>query len=332
MVVDVVLGAQFGDEGKGKVTNFLVENGNYDFVLRFNGGGNAGHTIYRDGKKIVTHHIPSGVLHGVPSIIGPNCVLYPRNFFAEIEELEAAGINCRHLIKIANNCHIVTDEHLAAESTEKRIGTTRTGNGPAYVSKYNRTGIMASEVPELSEFLIDFFKDVLNKPDLKILAEGAQGFGLDIDFGKYPFVTSSHVTLGGLMLCGFNPKSIGDVIAVGKVYETYVGAFKFQDFNDPMLDIIGDAGNEYGATTGRRRQINYIDFTTLYKSIIVNHPTQVILNKLDILEEVNHWVIKDGDRKIFAKDKEEFCNVISAFIYEINPEIIVKFSESPITI
>ena len=330
MIVDVVLGLQYGDEGKGKVTHYLANRDNYDYVLRFNGGGNAGHTIYHNGKKIITHHIPSGVLHGIPSIIGPNCVLNPRAFFAEIEELENAGIDCRHLIKIAHNCHVITQEHVQAEHKESRVGTTRTGNGPAYTSKYNRTGTTAVEVEELKDYVIDFFATVLDKPDLKILAEGAQGFGLDIDFGDYPYVTSSHVTLGGVLLCGFSPKSIRHVYGVAKVYETYVGAKEFQDYENHNLAMIADVGQEYGATTGRLRKVNYLSEETLYKSIKVNHPTHVVLNKLDILRHVDDWKIVNAlGMNVDLEDEETFCAEVKSFVHDIDPAVKVIFSSSP---
>ena len=330
MIVDVVLGLQYGDEGKGKVTHYLANRDNYDYVLRFNGGGNAGHTIYHNGKKIITHHIPSGVLHGIPSIIGPNCVLNPRSFFAEIEELEDAGIDCRHLIKIAHNCHVITQEHVQAEHKESRVGTTRTGNGPAYTSKYNRTGTTAVEVEELKDYVIDFFTTVLDKPGLKILAEGAQGFGLDIDFGDYPYVTSSHVTLGGVLLCGFSPKSIRHVYGVAKVYETYVGSKEFQDYENRNLALIADVGQEYGATTGRLRKVNYLSEETLYKSIKVNHPTHVVLNKLDILRHVGDWKIVNAlGMNVDLEGEGAFCAEIKSFVHDIDPAIKVIFSSSP---
>ena len=330
MIVDVVLGLQYGDEGKGKVTHYLANNEKYDYVMRFNGGGNAGHTIYHKGKKIVTHHIPSGVLHGIPSIIGPNCVINPRSFFQEIKDLENAGIDCRSLIKIANNCHIVTKNHLLIEAGENRVGTTRTGNGPAYVSKYNRTGITAQEVYELKDFTVDFFNEILKKQELTILAEGAQGFGLDIDFGDYPYVTSSHVTLGGVLLSGFHPKSIRNVYGVGKVYETYVGEKDFQADNNYMLNKIAKVGKEFGATTGRPRKVNYLNKELLYKSIKVNHPTHIVLNKLDILREVDDWNIIDESNKIInLKNEKLFCKEIKDFINNIDSNINVIFSDSP---
>ena len=332
MYVDVVLGLQYGDEGKGKITHHLAKKEKYDYVIRFNGGGNAGHTIYHNGKKVVTNHIPSGVLHGIPSVIGPGCVVNPQAFFAELSELEEAGIECRHLVKIANNCHIVTADHVESEAAESKVGTTRTGNGPAYSSKYSRTGLRAGEVAGLTKYTVDFFEEILDNddPDLCILAEGAQGFGLDIDFGDYPYVTSSHVTLGGLMLCGFDPESIRDVYGVAKVYETYVGTKEFQDYDNDTLAMIASAGKEYGATTGRLRKVNYLSHELLYKSIKVNHPTHIVFNKLDILRELNEWKVINAVGVIEDLQSEErFCAEVESFVKDINPHVQVIFSDSP---
>ena len=330
MVVDVVLGMQYGDEGKGKVTHHLAREGNYDFVLRFNGGGNAGHTIYHEGKKVVTHYVPAGVFYGIPSLIGPGCVVNPQNLIKEIQDLEESGIKCRHLVKVANNCHVITEDHVNAESNESKIGTTRTGNGPAYAAKYGRTGITAAEVPELQHYVFDFFEDFLCREDVVVLAEGAQGFSLDIDFGSYPFVTSSHVTLGGLMLSGISPKSIRSVYGVAKVYETYVGAMQFQNPNDKMLTTIGDVGNEYGATTGRRRQVSYLDLNRLFKAVKINHPTTLIFNKLDVLREVDCWIVNDGKTSIKSSSEREFTTVIKTFVESaFDNDIEIRFSDSP---
>ena len=332
MYVDVVLGLQYGDEGKGKITHHLAKKEKYDYVIRFNGGGNAGHTIYHNGKKVVTHHIPSGVLWGIPSVIGPGCVVNPRAFFTELSELEEAGIECRHLVKIANNCHIVTADHVESEAGESKVGTTRTGNGPAYSSKYARTGLRAADVAGLAKYTVDFFDEILDNddPDLCILAEGAQGFGLDIDFGDYPYVTSSHVTLGGLMLCGFDPESIRNVYGVAKVYETYVGTKEFQDYDNDTLAMIAKHGKEYGATTGRLRKVNYLSHKLLYKSIKVNHPTHIIFNKLDILRAVDEWKVVNATGAIVdLLHEERFCAEIESFVKDVSPQTQVIFSDSP---
>jgi adenylosuccinate synthase len=140
MQADVIVGLQHGDEGKGKVTHHLCANGGYTHVIRYNGGCNAGHTIYHNKRKFVTHHIPAGIFYGIKSIIGPGCVVYPEQFFKEINELNEAGINTEGLIYIADNTHIITNEHVQEDRNDNKIGTTKMGNGPAYRDKYNRSG------------------------------------------------------------------------------------------------------------------------------------------------------------------------------------------------
>jgi len=189
MIADVVVGLQYGDEGKGKVTHHLCKTGGYTHVLRFNGGCNAGHTIFHEGKKFVTHHIPAGVFFGIKSIIGNGCVLDPVQFFRELDELESGGINTKGLIYIAKNCHVITDQHKEEDGKDTAIGTTKRGNGPAYRDKYSRDGYLAQDIPSLKPYLIDLHDEFWNHGETKILCEGAQGFGLDIDWGDYPFVT-----------------------------------------------------------------------------------------------------------------------------------------------
>ena len=157
MIADVVIGLQYGDEGKGKVTHQLARNGNYSHVLRFNGGCNAGHTIYHEGEKIITHHIPCGVILGIRSIIGPGCVVNFKKIMSEIKYLEGFGIDARKYLRIASNVHVITDFHIAEDRKDEDIGTTKTGNGPAYRDKYSRKGVLAMEIPELSDFIIDIF-------------------------------------------------------------------------------------------------------------------------------------------------------------------------------
>ena len=203
MLADVIVDLQYGDCGKGKVASHLCKINDYTHVIRYNGGCNAGHTIYHNGKKLITHHIPCGVLHGIKSIIGPGCVLNVDQFFREIKELEDAGIETDGLIKVASNGHIITDFHLAQDKKDSEIGTTKRGNGPAYRDKYARKGMIALEMPDLSPYIIDMYEEIHNNEEydeIKILFEGAQGFGLDIDWGDYPYVTSSHCTVGGAIL------------------------------------------------------------------------------------------------------------------------------------
>ena len=296
IVADVVVDLQYGDCGKGKVTNYLCEKGNYTHVIRYNGGCNAGHTIYHNGQRIITHHIPCGVLHGVRSIIGPGCVVYPGQLFTEIQELEDAGIPARRFVRVANNAHVITRDHIREDGKDSSIGTTKRGNGPAYRDKYGRTGVRASEVESLREFIVDIYEEIhgANTP-VKILFEGAQGFGLDIDWGDYPFVTSSHCTVGSAILNGVPPQSIREVWGVAKMYETYVGAKKFEG-SDPIFGEIREAGEEFGATTGRPRQCNWMDWNLLKKAININGVTNLVLNKVDVLEEV-------GQQKILVDEK-----------------------------
>ena len=294
MIADIVLGLQYGDEGKGKITHHLCKTGGYTHVVRFNGGCNAGHTIYHNGKKFVTHHIPAGVFFGIKSIIGPGCVVDPKQFFKELEELRDGGIDIDELVFIAENAHIITAEHLEEDSKDTAIGTTKRGNGPAYREKYARNGFLAKDLPYLQPYLVNFYDELYkNTENPVILCEGAQGFGLDIDWGDYPFVTSSHCTVGSAVLNGIPPQSIRDVWGVAKAYETYVGAKKFE-LNNPVFTEIRKFGKEYGATTGRDRQCGWLDLPFLEKSIKINGVNKVVFNKMDILEKIRQWVIKRG--------------------------------------
>ena len=294
MIADVVLGLQYGDEGKGKITHHLCKTGGYTHVVRFNGGCNAGHTIYHNGKKFVTHHIPAGVFFGIKSIIGPGCVVSPTQFFKELAELQEGGINTEGLIYIAENAHVITEEHLKEDGKDTAIGTTKRGNGPAYREKYARNGFLAKDLPYLQPYLVNIY-DELHKHTKNpvILCEGAQGFGLDIDWGDYPFVTSSHCTVGSAVLNGIPPQSIRDVWGVAKAYETYVGAKKFER-DSPVFSKIRNLGKEYGATTGRPRQCGWLEVPFLEKSVKINGINKIAFNKMDILEEIDRWVIKHG--------------------------------------
>jgi adenylosuccinate synthase len=267
MLADVVVGLSYGDEGKGKVTHSLLKNGNYTHCIRYNGGCNAGHTIYHNNEKFVTHHIPAGVFFGIKSIIGSGCVVNLEQFNNEIEMLNSAGIKTKGMIFIAKNAHIITNKHLEEDRKDTKIGTTKRGNGPAYRDKYNRAGLLAKDHPELPEnYLIDLYEELHNNhKEAIILFEGAQGFGLDIDWGDYPFVTSSHCTTAGALLNGLPPQSIRDVFGVAKAYDTYVGAKNFHGTSD-VFNKIQKVGAEFGATTGRPRQCNWLNLDNLKKA------------------------------------------------------------------
>ncbi len=327
MIADIIVDLQYGDCGKGKVAHHLCKKNNYTHVIRYNGGCNAGHTIYHEGVKFVTHHIPCGVFFGIPSIIGPGCVVDPTQFLKEVEELKLAGIDTSQIF-ISTNTHIITDFHKIQDSKDTEIGTTKKGNGPAYRDKYGRKGVRAVQVPELADFLIDIYDELhVNSDNPVILFEGAQGFGLDIDWGDYPYVTSSHCTAGSALLNGVPPQAVRDVWGVAKIYETYVGAKDFEG-KDPVFEEIRELGQEYGATTGRPRQINWLDFDLLRMSSKINGITKLVINKFDILEKMNVWKLFDGIQLFefdCGDDMQHWIeeNITSSYLEEI------FFSRSP---
>jgi len=328
MKVDAVLGLQYGDEGKGKVCHSLLKDGLYTHVIRFNGGGNAGHTIYHNGKKLITHLIPSGVFFGVKSIIGPGCVVDVEKFFREIDYLEDNGIKTEGLVYISKIAHIITDDHLNEDGTDTSIGTTRTGNGPCYRDKYARNGVRAEEIDLLNSYLIDIYQEFYEQDNstFKILAEGAQAFGLDIDWGDYPYVTSSHCGIGSILNNGFNHRHINKVYGIIKAYETYVGAKKFQP-EDEIFNRIQQEGQEFGATTGRKRQCNWLDWNLVMKAARMNGVSRVVMNKVDILNKVEAWKVKFNG-EILSFDSE------SDFVYWTkkqlaSEDIRVSFSYTP---
>lgn len=327
MIVDIVVDQVLGDSGKGKVTHFLLKKNEYTHAVKYNGGSNAGHTIYHNNKKIVTHLIPAGVFFGVRSIIGPGCALNVDSFFEEINYLKSNGINCEGLVKIAGNAHIITKEHLLEDSVDVKIGTTRRGVGPAFRDKYGRTGIQAKNVPELKNFIIDFYDEIFSKEnETKIICEGAQGFYLDPNFGDYPYVTSSHCTVGGALINGIPHTAIRNVYGVCKAYDTYVGAKKFEPDNDKILQKLREVGNEFGATTGRPRQCNYLNVSALAKASKINAVNYLIFNKMDILKEIDVWKIILNNEIMDLQNEnkfKEFMNIYFSFIPNI------KFSYSP---
>lgn len=322
---DVILDMQQGDCGKGKISNHLTKSGTYTHVVRFNGSNNAGHTIYHDGKKLVTHSIPAGVIHGVRSIIGHGCVLNVEHFFKELEELESAGINVRNNIFIANNTHIITDAHLNEDGSDTKIGTTRRGNGPAYRDKYDRKGIRAFEIAELKPYLIDVYEEFYGNSDCKILFEGAQGFYLDIDWGDYPYVTSSHCTVGSAVMNGVPPQKIRNVWGAAKIYETYVGSKSFEP-KDQTFELIRQLGCEFGATTGRPRQCNWLDLDRLKKAILVNGVTDLVISKMDVLAQVGKWSLYHRGSKV---DFSSENSIIEYIAEELNPTLRIHWSGNP---
>ena len=329
MLADVVVDLQYGDCGKGKIAHALCRKNDYTHVIRYNGGCNAGHTIYHEGVKFVTHHIPCGVFFGVKSIIGPGCVIHVDTLLKEIEELEEAGIPARSLTYIASNAHLITDFHRIEDQKDEEIGTTKRGNGPAYRDKYGRKGVRALEDPRLQDYLISMYQELHENEEfeeVKILFEGAQGFGLDIDWGDYPYVTSSHCTVGSAILNGVPPKCIRNVWGVAKIYETYVGAKDFEG-PDEIFEEIRRLGNEFGATTGRPRQINWLDFDMLKMSSRINGVDKLVINKMDILESVDSWCLYDGPNLYQFKTREDIELWLSGKLeIEVDENIEVIFS------
>ena len=322
-VVDVVIGMQYGDEGKGKIANQMAASGDYDYVFRFNGGGNAGHTIYLNGEKIVTHLVPCGILHGIPSVIGNGCVINTQKLFDELAYLEGLGFDTT-LLKIAENAHIITKEHIDEDSKDTKIGTTRTGNGPCYKDKVGRTGLRAKDVPELAPYLVDMYGIIHSTPK-KFLAEGAQGYWLDIDFGDYPYVTSSNTGVGAVLNNGFNYQQIWNVVGVIKCYSTYVGAKGYQK-DDERFEKLREIGQEYGATTGRPRQIDWLNIDEVITACQMNGVTKLIINKMDVLRQVDSaWNYYKENLLTSCANEDTFINNIRKEIGNVLPGTWVQF-------
>jgi adenylosuccinate synthase len=328
---DVIVDLQAGDTGKGKVAHSLCKNGEYTHVVRYNGGGNAGHTIFHNGNKYVTHFIPCGVLYGIKSIIGPGCVVDPLKLENEVKELEEAGFNVRENLFIDKRVHIILPSYIEEDSKDIMIGTTKTGNGPTYRNKYNRSGIRACDYLP-SEMLIDVYEEFYGNKKVRILFEGAQGFELDIDWGDYPYVTSSHCTVGSAILNGVPPQKIRNVYGVAKAYRTYVGQKTFEGDSD-HFESIRIEGQEFGATTGRPRQINWIDMNDLIKAMNINGVTNLIINKIDVLGKVGIFKSIVNGVEYTYETMEEMEESISDEIRMsgLSPKEIV-FSKTPLSI
>lgn len=334
MKVDVLLGLQWGDEGKGKVVDVLTPR--YDAVARFQGGPNAGHTLEFEGKKYVLRSIPSGIFqHGQVNIIGNGVVLDPVLFQEEAQGLEKSGINLKEILKLSKKVHLIMPTHRLLDAANEKakggakIGTTGKGIGPTYTDKVSRNGIRLGDVfhnfnekytnarnrhvamlksmgetPEFAELeqrwlnAIEYIKgyEIVDSEHLinsmlregkSILCEGAQGTLLDVDFGSYPFVTSSNtICAGACSGLGVAPNKIGEVFGIFKAYCTRVGSGPFPtELFDETGKRIRDLGHEYGAVTGRERRCGWIDLVALRYSIMINGVTQLIMMKSDVLDD-----------------------------------------------
>lgn len=333
--VDVLLGAVWGDEGKGKIVDYITPQ--YDIVCRFQGGGNAGHTIYCNGNKHVLHLIPSGIFNdNCINVIGNGVVIDPIELIKEIQKLENIGVDVKSRLIISDRAHLILPIHKLLDKVKEeskgnsKIGSTLKGIGPTYTDKVSRNGIRVGDIfgnisnksssitsehlyvnKDLDKFSLDpqNFKDrqlfieaceklkdyniidttyYLNQAledGKSILAEGAQGTLLDVDFGTYPFVTSSNTTIGGVITgLGVPATKINKVIGITKAYTTRVGSGPFPtELDNEIGEKMREIGQEFGATTGRSRRCGWIDLPLLKYSCMINGITNLHLTKLDVL-------------------------------------------------
>lgn len=344
--VDVILGAQWGDEGKGKVVDVVAPE--YAVIARFQGGPNAGHTLIFDGKKHVLHTIPSGVFrNNVWNLVGNGVVIDPVTFMQEVQQLEEAGVDVRSRLLISRRAHLILPTHRALDAASEadkgagKIGSTLKGIGPTYMDKTGRNGLRVGDLeqPDFHEryralvakherlFAIhdhqpewrsreqEWLKAVeamrgFNLVDSEhwlheqlnagrsVMAEGAQGTLLDIDFGTYPFVTSSNtISAGACIGLGVGPSMIGKVIGIFKAYCTRVGSGPFPtELHDATGEAIRKAGNEFGSTTGRPRRCGWLDLPALRYAVMINGVTELAMMKADVLSGMDRVRVCTGYR------------------------------------
>ena len=333
-MVDVILGLQWGDEGKGKIVDYFAPR--YDLIARFQGGPNAGHTLYVKDKKIVLHQIPSGIFHeGTVNLIGNGVVLDPVTLKRECQAVSSFGVDYRKNLYIAQRTHLILPTHRALDKAsemskgQEKIGSTLKGIGPAYMDKTGRNGLRVGDLldktfttqyiklrlkhqklldslnfqEDISEWEEEFFEaldfmrqfkivngeyfinDKLSRGNT-VLAEGAQGSMLDVDFGTFPFVTSSNTISAGVCTgLGVAPQRIRDVIGVSKAYCTRVGSGPFPtELEDATGEELRKIGSEFGATTGRPRRCGWIDGVALKFACMINGVTKIVMTKADVLD------------------------------------------------
>lgn len=320
---DIIVGLQHGDEGKGKVTKYYVRVEDYDYCVRFNGGPNAGHTVYHNGKKFITHQIPSGIFYNIKCMIGTGCVIDLEKLQDEIEKLEEAGINVRDNLKISRFAHVITQQHIMEDERTDKIGSTKSGIRPVYRDKYNRRGFRMDIIHnDFGCEIVDPYVEL--KKATRILFEGAQGFELDIDSKNYPYVTSSHCLAGHVNTTGVSIKTIRDIIGVAKIYDTYVGLRNFQG-TDPDLEGLGELGEEVGSTTGRERQCNWLNLDKLTRAIDINGVNVLIINKCDIIKKLGKFKLYHNYKLVSFDTFEEMRRYIEM---SLKDEITIRFSES----
>ncbi len=353
----VIIGAQWGDEGKGKIIDIFAQEA--DIIVRYQGGNNAGHTIVIDEKEFILHLIPSGILReDKVCVIGHGVVLNPEAFLRELEYLKVNGVNVSGRVYISEMTHLIMPYHLyidSASEKEYKIGTTMRGVGPAYEDKIGRHGIRAIDLLDtdvfkeklkrnlkmkshilgnifdydqiLEEYLMfgeilkEYIKDTTLflseslKNGKKLLFEGAQGTLLDIDYGTYPFVTSSNASVGGVCTgTGIPPNKIDKIIGITKAYSTRVGEGPFPtELHGEFGEEVRKKGNEYGATTGRPRRCGWFDAVALRYSARVNGFDSLVITKLDVLSHLE--TIKIG---VGYKYKGQILNEFSHDLNVLN--------------
>lgn len=367
-MVDVILGLQWGDEGKGKIVDYLADK--YDIIARFQGGPNAGHTLVINGKKHVLHTIPSGIFReGKINFIGNGVVIDPVTILKEIEKLEAEGIDVQSRLVIAKRANLILPTHkildAASEASKgsSKIGSTLKGIGPTYMDKTGRNGIRIGDVLEADfhvkyellkakhlqllqiyhyDFELDeqeeewfeaieklkkytqvesvYYINQALQSGKKILAEGAQGSMLDIDFGTYPYVTSSNtITAAVCTGLGIAPQYIGEVMGISKAYCTRVGSGPFpSELENEIGEKLRKEGSEFGATTGRPRRCGWIDLPALHYTCMINGVTQLIVTKADVLNVFDEFGVCTHYQYDSKESKELPFDMVNKPITPIN--------------
>lgn len=336
--VDVVCGLAWGDEAKGKIVSSLLQKNKYDWVCRWSGSHNAGHTIYFEGVKFVTHLIPAGVFYGINSFIGPDCLVSVDELVKELEYLKQAGIDTSTVF-VANNAHVISSSHVEDDISKykKTQGSTGKGVAPCARDKYARLGQQIKSLDEdelcrLTFYNPNIIKDVFDL-DGDILCEGAQGNWLDINHGNYPYVTSANTLPYSACSLGFSPRKFRDIYGAAKIYDTRVGVDP--EFSDDLLENknltrIAELGAEFGATTGRTRKVNWLNLDKLIKSINISGCNKVIISKIDILIELNKFCLIHNNDLIEFKNIDNMSEFIDKKIREGCPDYQeIFFSNNP---
>lgn len=347
---DVVLDMRAGDSGKGVVSYDLLKTNSHNLCIKFNGGPNAGNTIYIKSdeeatteateastyKKMVLHMLPIGMAKSdVYNLISSDCVIDIEKFKKELDYVKSYGIDITGRIFISKACHIITQENIDFDRQNNLVGTTCSGIAPTYSNKMLRIGKRvenyADEFEAMGVQVIDMRKfwtsDFVINNIKGVLLQGSQGFELDINWcGHYPYCTSSTCTLGGAVNTGFPLKSLRNIYGIAKIYDTYVGSMKFQPPDDEDLVQIAEHGHEFGSTTGRRRQCNYLNLDALKEGLIINNCNKCIINKVDIVADLGIFKLyHKGELKTF----NTLDDMLNFILQELNFVGEVIFSSSP---